>query len=131
MLINCPECSRNLSDKADCCPHCGHPIYKLKVQQRRQKQAKTTKITLLVLAIIGLYIFNLSQRNWEKKQSEVQNYLLHLEMHEPEKLPKTSLKHPDNQAQMKRLQELMKKEYLTPTEQAEYQKLLEVYVRGY
>lgn len=26
MLINCPECSHEISDRAQCCPHCGCPI---------------------------------------------------------------------------------------------------------
>src|ERR1700761_5710394 len=26
MLINCPECARDVSDKANACPNCGHPI---------------------------------------------------------------------------------------------------------
>lgn len=25
-LINCPECSKQISDKAQACPHCGYPI---------------------------------------------------------------------------------------------------------
>ena len=25
-LISCPECSKEISDKAQSCPHCGHPI---------------------------------------------------------------------------------------------------------
>ena len=25
-LINCPECGREISDKASACPHCGYPI---------------------------------------------------------------------------------------------------------
>ncbi len=25
-LINCPECNKQISDKAECCPHCGFPI---------------------------------------------------------------------------------------------------------
>lgn len=28
-LINCPECGREISDKAVSCPHCGYPIEKL------------------------------------------------------------------------------------------------------
>jgi hypothetical protein len=26
-LINCPECGKEISDKAASCPHCGNPIY--------------------------------------------------------------------------------------------------------
>jgi len=25
-LINCPECHREISDKAESCPHCGFPL---------------------------------------------------------------------------------------------------------
>ena len=25
-LINCPECNRQISDKAEACPHCGYPL---------------------------------------------------------------------------------------------------------
>jgi Ribosomal protein L7/L12 len=25
-LINCPECNREISDKAESCPHCGYPF---------------------------------------------------------------------------------------------------------
>jgi ribosomal protein L37E len=28
-LINCPECNREISDKAEACPHCGFPVAKL------------------------------------------------------------------------------------------------------
>ena len=26
MLITCPECNNNISDKATSCPHCGYPM---------------------------------------------------------------------------------------------------------
>ena len=26
-LINCPECAKQISDKAGSCPHCGHPMH--------------------------------------------------------------------------------------------------------
>jgi hypothetical protein len=33
-LINCPECSTEVSSKADKCPRCGHPINTALVQQQ-------------------------------------------------------------------------------------------------
>lgn len=33
-LINCPECGKEISDKAACCPHCGNPMN----QQTEDKQ---------------------------------------------------------------------------------------------
>ena len=29
MLIACPECSGQVSDKAKACPHCGYPVKEL------------------------------------------------------------------------------------------------------
>jgi|ERR1700688_3634587 len=42
-LIECPECQRQISDKAAACPHCGHPIatvseYELSDLKRRAKK---------------------------------------------------------------------------------------------
>ena len=28
-LVNCPECSGNVSDQAESCPHCGFPLVKV------------------------------------------------------------------------------------------------------
>jgi len=36
-LINCPECKKEISDKAQSCPHCGCPINAIKVEQTRKK----------------------------------------------------------------------------------------------
>lgn len=32
MLIECPECKKQISDKAGCCPHCGYPIEIIKME---------------------------------------------------------------------------------------------------
>lgn len=37
-LFQCPECNKEISDKAECCPHCGTPL-KLK----KNSVAVTTK----------------------------------------------------------------------------------------
>ena len=29
MLIKCPECNKEVSDKAECCIHCGYPLQKI------------------------------------------------------------------------------------------------------
>jgi predicted amidophosphoribosyltransferase len=29
-LINCPECKKEISDKAEACPNCGYPINNVK-----------------------------------------------------------------------------------------------------
>jgi hypothetical protein len=45
-LITCSECEKELSDKADKCPHCGAP----------RKPAKTSGCTLIVGALAGLVV---------------------------------------------------------------------------
>lgn len=41
MLIACPECYKNVSDKAEACPECGYPVARqiyLKEQEERKKK---------------------------------------------------------------------------------------------
>jgi hypothetical protein len=48
-LIECPECKREISDKADSCPHCGYPIdkkIKLNVSNAHVSLGSTKKIGL-------------------------------------------------------------------------------------
>lgn len=44
-LIKCPECNREVSDKADCCPNCGYPI-KEYVKNLKQGILNPDKITV-------------------------------------------------------------------------------------
>ena len=38
MLIKCPECELQVSDKAINCPHCGYPLKGTKEQKRRNTE---------------------------------------------------------------------------------------------
>lgn len=38
-LINCPECSREISDQAESCPHCGYPV----ARKRKEAEHPTEK----------------------------------------------------------------------------------------
>lgn len=38
MLIVCPECSQNISDKALMCPHCGYPLQANKIRRAKTKR---------------------------------------------------------------------------------------------
>lgn len=42
MLIVCPECSLQVSDKAFVCPHCGFPMKKDAQIYRKKEKASTT-----------------------------------------------------------------------------------------
>ncbi|MGN6713022.1 zinc-ribbon domain-containing protein [Anaerocolumna jejuensis] len=68
-LINCPECNKEISDKAVSCPHCGYIVEK----QPKVKIKKTGKIKKLVvfiflffIIVIGFisifFVFNLNSR---------------------------------------------------------------------
>lgn len=47
-LITCPECGREISDKAAACPHCGFPIQE-HLQAQTQNQTNTYSILLDVV----------------------------------------------------------------------------------
>ena len=42
-LIKCPECDRDISDKATACPHCGYPIAESKVKRRSRGRGVKNK----------------------------------------------------------------------------------------
>lgn len=44
MLIKCPECELQLSDKAVACPHCGYPMKPDKVSSRYKKSNKRMRL---------------------------------------------------------------------------------------
>lgn len=55
-LIKCPECGKEVSDKASACPNCGYRISHLEKSSTLKKYAKICIICLLVVvAIIVLY----------------------------------------------------------------------------
>lgn len=69
-LKKCPECSKQVSDKAESCPHCGYPIAGKSdiVGNRRvrtiEKTAKTYKgqILLASLLLIGGMVYTFVSR---------------------------------------------------------------------
>lgn len=42
-LIKCPECDREISDKATACPHCGYPISEQKVKRKSRGRGVKNK----------------------------------------------------------------------------------------
>ena len=44
MLIKCPECELQVSDKAAFCPHCGYVITKSKVYSPKRNQNKRRRL---------------------------------------------------------------------------------------
>lgn len=55
-LINCPECKREISDKANTCPNCGNPINDPKpiiVKKDYKSKAKAFTIAGVIVFIIS------------------------------------------------------------------------------
>jgi len=50
-LIECSECKKEISDKADKCPHCGAPTSRVEFK-RQKKWHEKTSVTLFVAAIL-------------------------------------------------------------------------------
>lgn len=58
-LIKCPECSKEVSDQTDKCPHCGYPLSKPVVDPTNaggKKSSTTLKIVAVILGIIALLV---------------------------------------------------------------------------
>jgi DNA-directed RNA polymerase subunit RPC12/RpoP len=54
-LITCPDCSKELSDQALSCPHCGRPVAHKLVTPRTNSNNSTLK-TILMIAGVGVVI---------------------------------------------------------------------------
>ena len=39
-LINCPECGKQISDKAEKCIHCGHQMKEQKVTKEKEEKGR-------------------------------------------------------------------------------------------
>lgn len=44
MLIRCPECELQVSDKAISCPHCGYPLQKVNIKSVKKKSNKRRRL---------------------------------------------------------------------------------------
>jgi len=49
-LISCPECEREVSDKASTCPHCGGPLAASKDRQLEELQPRR------VIKLVGIIV---------------------------------------------------------------------------
>ncbi len=61
-LINCPECNKQVSDKATSCPNCGMPLSSNDTLQRKGKRTFLKIATLFtLLGVIGYYFTSLNK----------------------------------------------------------------------
>lgn len=59
-LIKCPECSREISDRAESCPHCGFPIREVteklkKIEEENQRRQMSLKRMEKCIRYPGIY----------------------------------------------------------------------------
>jgi uncharacterized membrane protein YvbJ len=61
-MTSCPECKKQVSDQANTCPHCGHPILAgtdnetpLTIQKTK-KRWKLVKAVAAILLVIGILL---------------------------------------------------------------------------
>ena len=55
-LINCPECSKQVSDAAKTCPHCGFQLIENNIVVKKTKK-KNGCLTLLIIGAIFIALF--------------------------------------------------------------------------
>ena len=62
-LIHCPECGREISDKANNCPNCGYPIasipdiHQLSSEYEQKRKEKSEENIIKILIASGVVIF--------------------------------------------------------------------------
>lgn len=78
-LINCPECSKEISSTADACPNCGHPINKVPTRTvdtvvLEKRQESFPKWIIIPIAILGTFlIFGLIYMLQNNETADQQN----------------------------------------------------------
>jgi hypothetical protein len=55
-LIECPECHKEVSDKADACPHCGNPIAATKNEKPKDKSRRGCLVFILLLIGVAVLL---------------------------------------------------------------------------
>lgn len=61
-LINCPECGKEVSDKAENCIHCGY-VLKKKKDNKKNKPIVTLIMGLIIIILTVLFLFSILSKN--------------------------------------------------------------------
>ncbi len=72
-LIQCPECHREISDKAKNCPYCGCTTRTKKLTRKTKRIIVITLI--IILAIIGVWYYHYEQNRREQALRELDEYI--------------------------------------------------------
>lgn len=82
-LTNCPECGKEVSDKAGKCPNCGYDLRKYKIKNKIQKipikklsTKKLVSIGILIASALVLSVFIFSNRKVHVKNIEFEKFKL-------------------------------------------------------
>lgn len=95
-LINCPECGKEISDKAGACPSCGCPIGESGSKKHKKIDSKKVKLLVIVLcavfilitALVILYVCIIKPTNiYNKAVKEYENGNIESAIELLEKLP--------------------------------------------
>lgn len=84
-LINCPECSKQISDQSNSCPHCGYPMKPQRsdpqstplfyAKQKREKESKSYGGgTFLLILFVGFILYQ-CQTSYSDYQERTQQNL--------------------------------------------------------
>lgn len=55
-LTKCPDCGKEISDKADACPNCGCPIYKEKKGKGKKKEKDKKESVESILSLVFYFL---------------------------------------------------------------------------
>lgn len=64
-LINCPECGKEISDKANSCPNCGCPIYEPSAEYDEEIEETEKELSVSVASLVCyvlMVLFNILSR---------------------------------------------------------------------
>lgn len=81
-LINCPECSKQISDQTNTCPHCGYPIQSQKLDpfppltqtQHKTATPKSYGCGTFILIVIVCFVLYQCISSYSDYQDRVQSY---------------------------------------------------------
>lgn len=62
-LVNCPECGKEISDKAGKCPYCGYPIggesdVQINKEVKKKKNILPLLLGIIVIVVVGTLVYN-------------------------------------------------------------------------
>ena len=64
-LINCPECKKEISDKAQSCPYCGCPVSAVTIEQTSKKW-KGWQLLGCLTSILGIVLIMGHMTKWNR-----------------------------------------------------------------